>query len=170
MVFTKADLVPLYFDRGNEVTSDCGQVWAFRAMTLKGQFLWLVFAKDKVHGYHASSNDPIEAIELAKRAWDLRRAVRKEWHVVESVARDLILGRQRFDVRVDDACNSPLCHLGFEGFRRAAGLGRVKQILGRTDALLMKIEPQLGFLIHAAMQRHVGTAGAVPVPRQGVTA
>jgi len=39
MVFTKADWVPLYFDRGNKVTSDNGQMAAYRAMTLKGELL-----------------------------------------------------------------------------------------------------------------------------------
>lgn len=162
MVFTKADWVPLYYDRGHKVTSDCGTIWAFRALTLKGQFLWFVLTKDKTHGYHATATDPIAAIEMAKRAWDHRRAVRQDWHKVESTARDLILGRQRFDVRIEDLFNSPLCHIGFEGFRQAVGLGRVKRIPGRLAAILMQIEPQLGFLIHAAWQRHEGARASMP--------
>jgi hypothetical protein len=32
---------------------------------------------------------------------------------------------------------------------------RVTRIPGWLAALLMKVEPQMGFVIHAAMQRHV---------------
>lgn len=154
MVFTKADWVPLYFDRGHGVTSDCAQITAFRALTLKGHFLWMVFARDKVRGYHASTRDPHGAIDMAKASWAHRRAVRQEWDLVERTARDLILGRQRFDVRREDLHASPLCHLGAEGFLRAVGCGKAQRIPGRVAALLMKIEPQMGFVLHAATQRH----------------
>lgn len=154
MVFYKSDWVPLYYDRGHRVTSDCGQIAAFRALTLKGKFLWLVFAKDKVRGFHAMADDPFEAMEQAKQAWAHRRLVRQEWDTVERAARDLITGRRRFDVCVEDLYASPLCHIGIDGFRRAVGMGRVTRMPGRLAALLMKIEPQMGFVIHAAMQRH----------------
>jgi hypothetical protein len=102
MMFYKADWVPLYFDRGNKIISDCGQIWAFRAITLQGQFLWLVFNKDKVHGYHGLTKDPHEAIEMANASWAHRRVVRQDWDIVESAARALILGRLHFDVRAED--------------------------------------------------------------------
>lgn len=153
LVFDKANWVPLYFDRGHAVPSDCGRMTAFRAVTLNGQFLWMVFAQDKQHGYHAACDDPVEALEQARHSWAHRRAVRQDWDLVERTARDLILGRQRFDVRIEDAQASPLCLLGIDGFRRAVGLGRVTRMPGRVAALLMKIEPQMGFVIHAALQR-----------------
>ncbi len=154
MTFSKTDWVPLYFDRGNKVISDCGQIWAFRALTLKGEFLWLVFANDKVRGYHALTADPHTAIDLAKASWAHRRAVRRDWDIVERAARELLLGRLRFDVRIEDLHASPLCHLGGEGFRRAIGMGRINRMPGWLAALAMKIEPQMGFVIHAALQRH----------------
>ena len=160
MVFTKADWVPLYYDRGHAVSDARGRIVAFRALTLKGQFLWMVFAQDKARGYHASTDDPFEAIEMAKASWAHRRAVRQEWDLVERTARDLILGRQRFDVRIEDLHASPLCHLGGEGFRRAIGCGRVNRMPGWLAALAMKIEPQMGFVIHAAIQRHAAAQQA----------
>lgn len=157
MTFSKADWVPLYFDRGNAVTSDDGLLTAYRAVTLKGALLWLVFTPGKVRGYHASCDDPFEAMERAEHSWAQRRAVRKDWDTVESTARDLLVGRQRFDVRIEDLKASPLCALGIEGFRSAIGLGRVTRIPGWVAALLMKIEPQMGFVIHAAQHRHEAT-------------
>lgn len=153
LVFSKADWVPMYYDRGQSVTSDCGKITAFRALTLRGHFLWMVFARDKARGFHASAHDPLEAIERAQVSWAHRRAVRQEWHLVEATARDLIWGRQRFDVRREDLHASPLCPLGAEGFLRAIGCGTAQRIPGRLAALLMKIEPQMGFVLHAAMQR-----------------
>ncbi len=155
MKFTKADWVPLYFDLGNKVTSDDGQMAAYRAVTLKGELLWMVFTPTKECGYHASCSDPFEAMERAKASWANRRAVRLEWDLVERTARDLLTARQRFDVRIEDLEASPLCTLGIEGFRAAIGMKRVTRIPGWLAALLMKVEPQMGFVIHAAMQRHV---------------
>lgn len=157
MVFEKSDWVPLYFDRGNKVTSDCGQIAAFRAVSMKGQLLWLVFTSGKTKGYHAACTDPFEAMDEARQTLAHRRAVRQGWADVEQTARDLIAGRQRFDVRIEDVYAAPLCTLGIEGFRSAIGMGRITRISGRMAALLMKIEPQMGFVINAALQRHAAT-------------
>lgn len=162
LVFTKADWVPMYFDRGHAVTSDCGKITAFRALTLKAQFLWMVFASDKARGFHASTHDPHDAIDKARAAWAHRRAVRQEWHLVESTARDLLWGRQSFDVRREDLHASPLCTLGAEGFLAAIGAGRAQRIPGRLAALLMKVEPQMGFVLHAAMQRRAAEGRLAP--------
>lgn len=160
MVFDKADWVPLYMDRGHCITSDCGKMKAYRSITLKGQLLWMVFTPGKIKGYHALANDPFEAMEQAQDSWANRRAVRQDWNEVKRTARDLIWGRQRFDVRLEDLEACPLCTLGIEGFRSAVGLGRVRRIPGRLAALLMMIEPQMGFVIHAAMQRQAGVQSA----------
>lgn len=170
MVHYRADRVPLYYDRGNKVASACGKIAAYRAVTLRGQFLWLVFHEDKALGYHALCLDAGKAIAMAQDAWARCRAVRQEWDTVERTARDLIWGRQRFDVRIEDLWASPLCHLGFEGFRRAIGMGRVSRISGRAAALLMKIEPQMGFVIHAAMQRHAAAGQMTEAQAQGAMA
>ncbi len=160
MVFDKTDWVPLYFDRGNAVTSDCGQVTAYRAVTLKGEHLWMVFTPGKARGYHADCADPFEAIDRARNAWAHRRAVRQDWAAVEATARDLIWGRQRFSVTVADLEASPLCTMGCAGFRNAIGLGGVTRIPGWMAAVLMKVEPQMGFVIHAAMTRTRATRAA----------
>jgi len=153
MVFDKSDWVPLYFDRGNAVVSDCGQLTAYRAATLKGQLLWMVFTPGKLRGFHADCTDPVEAMDQAKASLMHRRAVRQDWTLVEQTARDLMVGRQRFSVRVEDLHASPLCAMGIEGFRRTIGMGNVTRMPGWMAALLMKIEPQMGFVIHAALQR-----------------
>ncbi len=152
--YDKSDWVPLYFDRGNAVTSDCGTITAFRAATLQGQLLWMVHTPGKSCGYHADCDDPFDAIEQAKTSWASRKAVRQDWDLVEQTAKDLLWGKQRFDVRIEDAHASPLCTAGVEGFRSAIGLGRFTKMPGWMAAVLFKVEPQMGFVIHAAMQRH----------------
>lgn len=158
MVFDNANYVPLYYDRGYSVVSDCGEITAYRAITLKGQSLWMVFTPSKAHGYHATCTDPVEAIEAARATWAHRRAVRQDWGQVEKTARDLIWGRQRFDVREEDLIASPLCALGIQGFRASIGMSRITKMPGRLAALVMMLEPQMGFVIHAAMQRHAQQA------------
>ena len=115
-VYYKTDWVPLYYDTGYCVTSDCGTIKAFRAATLTGKLLWLVFHPKKAHGYHALDTDPVAAIDRAQTVWSRRTYVRQNWAEVESTAHDLVTGRKKFEIRMEDAEASPLCILGIEGF------------------------------------------------------
>ncbi|MEP5152688.1 hypothetical protein [Planktotalea sp.] len=164
--FDKTDWVPLYYDTGYAVRSECGAAMAYRAVTMDAQLLWLVFTPSKRRGYHATAHDPVQAIADAKAAWARRSMVRQNWQMVEQTARDLRRFQQRFDVRIEDAQTSPLCSLGIEGFLRSIGMGRVERISGWLAGWLMKVEPQMGFVIFEAMQRHGAKApsisGAVP--------
>ena len=160
LVFDKTDWVPLYLDRGNMVTSDCGTMKAYRALTMKGQPLWMVYTAGKTRGYHAQHDDPFAAMDEARQVCAQRRAVRQNWSQVERTARDLLTGRQRFDILIEDLHASPLCTLGIEGFRGAIGMNRITRMPGWLAAVLMKIEPQMGFVINAAAQRHKDDASA----------
>lgn len=153
-VFDKTDWVPLYYDKGYAVRSECGEVIAYRAATLDGVLLWLVFTPSKRRGYHALTRDPVQAIADAKAVWTRRAVVRNRWDEVQQSARDLRLMRSRFDIRMEDAEASPLCSLGIQGFMRAIGMGRVRSMPGWLAGWLMKLEPQMGFVIFEAMQRH----------------
>ena len=152
--YYRKDWVPLYYDTGYAVTSDCGKLIAYRAATLRGQLLWLVFHPNKKHGFHAIADDPLLAMDHAQAAWARRAHVRKNWSEVEDAARDLIIGRQNFTVSLEVADASPLCALGIEGFMRSIGMARVRHMPGRLAALLMRLEPQIGFVIYEALQRH----------------
>lgn len=151
--FDKADWVKLWCDTGNVVTSDCGRITAYRAITLDGTLLWYVFHDSKKRGFHAGETDPFAAIEAAKDAWARRRQIRARWDEVESIATDLRKGRQKFDVLVSDAHRSPLCSFGIKGFLTSIGMGRANGLNGRLAGVLMKLEPQLGFAIYEAWKR-----------------
>lgn len=161
-IFDKTDWVPLYYDTGYDVRSECGTATAYRAATLDGHLLWLVFTPAKRRGYHATSHDPVQAIADAKASWARRSMVRKEWDGVEHSARALRKFQGDFDIRIEDAQASPLCSLGIEGFMRSIGIGRVQRIPGWLAGWLMKLEPQMGFVIFEAMQRHAAQAPNVP--------
>lgn len=149
-----SDWVKLWYDPGNARVSDCGQMTAYRAITDAGRTLWFVFTPRKTKGYHALTDCHIEAMAMAQHAWQRRRIVRSEWRQVEALARDLRAGRVRMDVRMEDAQASALCTLGIEGFLAGVGLARVTRISGRLAGWLMKIEPQMGFVIYEAQRRH----------------
>lgn len=150
-----ANWVTMWIDEGHKVSMDRGTTTAFRGIDTDGQLMWMVRHAEKSHGYHSLLTDPLAAIEQAQDAWAGRRAVRKRWDQVERVAADLIRGRQKFTVSRDDAARSPLCTVGIDSFMRRMGLGNVHAMSGRTAALLMRVEPQVGFVIDAAHARVV---------------
>lgn len=145
--------VTLWLDEGHAVSVDGGAITAYRGIESLGRLLWLVRHEAKRYGYHSLENDPYKAIHEALSAWEARREIRARWHVVEQVASDLLVGRRRFDVTLEDAHNSPLCSVGIDAFRRRMRIRHITRISGRTAALLMKIEPQLGFVIYQAYLR-----------------
>lgn len=143
----------MWLDTGHIVRGDCGKITATRGIDLDGQFVWFVRHPEKRHGYHSQEDDPFRAIKQAEAAWAARRAVRKNWPEVKALAQDLIWGRARLDVRIEDAYASPLCALGIKWFLRHLGLGGSQRVSGRLAALLMQFEPQLGFVIYEAQAR-----------------
>jgi hypothetical protein len=155
-----ANWVPMWVDQSHKITSDCGKITALRAITDQGELIWFVHHADKAHGYHANTDSSAEAIEEAHFAWSERRRVRKQWPMVQKLARDLVLGRRKMDVTIEDAYNSALCRMGTEGFLRKMRMPGIKRMSGRTAGLLMLIEPQMGFAIHRAYERQRAEMGA----------
>ena len=153
-----ANWVTMWIDEGHRVSMDRGTTTAFRGIDSDGQLMWMVRHARKSHGYHSLLTDPLAAIEQAEEAWEGRRTVRKRWDQVERVASDLIRGQLKFSVSRDDAARSPLWTVGIDSFMRRMGLGNVQSMSGRAAALLMRVEPQVGFVIDAAHARAMQTA------------
>jgi hypothetical protein len=148
--------VRMWVDPEHAVRSDCGQITALRGITWDGQLLWLVHHREKRHGYHSAHTCPFAAINEAEGVWVERRRVRQNWSFVQSLQRDLLLGRRKLEVRVEDAHASALCSFGIEGFLSRIGFGRVRRASGRTVALMMLLDDQAGFVILAAYEREFG--------------
>lgn len=145
--------VPMWVDWGNTVRSDCDTATAIRAISDKNEMLWYVRHDRKKHGYHSSQSDPFSAFKEAMAAWKKRAEVRAEWANVKSLSRDLMLGRENFRVTMNDAEKSALCPLGIKWFRDRMRIAHKQNVSGRTASLLMKVEPQMGFIIHEAAIR-----------------
>lgn len=145
--------VPMWVDWGHTVRSDCDTATAIRAISDKGEMLWYVRHDRKKHGFHSIQSDPFSAFSEAMAAWKKRAQVRAEWTIVKALSRDLILGRENFRVTMDDAEQSALCTLGIKWFRDRMRIAHKPDVSGRTAGLLMKIEPQMGFIIYEAAQR-----------------
>lgn len=145
--------VPMWVDWGHTVRSDCDTATAVRSISDRGELLWYVRHDSKKHGYHSLCVDPFDAIEDAMQAWDKRKTVRSIWPEVCALARDLMVGRQRFEITMEDAEQSALCTLGIKWFRDRLHISRKQSLSGRSAAFLMKVEPQVGFVIYEAAQR-----------------
>ncbi len=153
--------VVMWWDEGHAVSVDGGMTTAYRGIDTQGRLMWLVRHREKRHGYHSLAEGAHAALEEAEAAWEARRAVRAEWYIVEKVASDLLTGRRRFDVTLEDAHNSPLCSIGIESFLKRLRMPGRTRMSGRMAALLMKIEPQMGYVIHQAYLRTEGRRGIV---------
>lgn len=158
--------VPMWVDWGHAVRSDCDTATAVRAITDRAELLWYVRHDRKNHGYHSLQTCPFEAIEEAMGAWHQRATVRASWDEVQRLSRDLIIGRKKLRVTRQDAEDSALCTLGIDWFSRRFGLSAKRALSGRTAALLMKVEPQLGFVIHqAALRENLVSRSHIPSPK-----
>ena len=161
--------VRMWVDTGHAVLSDCGRLTAFRGIDFDGTLMWLVRHPDKAHGYHSLERDPHAAIAEAEAAWADRRRVRKRWGDVRRIARELLLGKKRFEVTRADAHRSALCSAGIDAFMARIGLPNAQRVSGRTAALLMMLEPQLGFVIYAAYERTLSERGKQAAPHAQAT-
>ena len=149
-VYNTENWVRMWIDPDHAVTSDCGKVSAYRGVSLKGQLMWMVRHQDRRHGYHSHRQLGDDAIQEAQWAWAERRRVRRRWDDVRAVQRDLLLGRRRLRVTRADAYRSALCPAGIDAFMERIGCRSRDGLNGRLAALLMYVEPQLGFAIFAA--------------------
>lgn len=156
-----SDWVRMWVDPDHKVYSDCGNITAWRGITWEGELLWLVRHENKLRGYHSRHTCPFRAIEEAQNAWQERRRVREDWPEIKVLARDLFWGRQRMDVQIEDAHASALCTVGVQSFLARVGLGGWRKCSGRTAAILMLIEPQVGFVIFAARERINGRSHSI---------
>lgn len=154
-VFDNAEWIKLWYDPGHMVHSACGALTAYRAITVSGDLLWYVSSTTGEPAYHSCADDPCVAIDEALQSRERRNTVMVRWDEIEEIAKDLWRGRQKFDVLLEDAQASPLSAQEIDGFMNSVGLGNLTRISGRTAAMLMKIEPQLGFVIFEAWQRHL---------------
>jgi hypothetical protein len=153
LVEDRENWVHMWIDTGHIVTSDDGAIKAFRGIDFDGKLMWMVRHSKKKYGYHSRRADPFDAIAEATTAWANRRRVRARWGLVENIARDLILGRKSFDVTRADAHRSALCGAGIDAFMKRIGAAKRDRLGGRTAALLMLVDPQIGFAIYAAYER-----------------
>jgi len=148
-----ANWVPMWVDWGHTVRSDCNTATAIRAITDKGELLWYVRHDQKKHGFHSLESDPFDAFADAMVAWKKRALVRAHWAQVKALSRDLMLGREEFRITMDDAEQSALCTLGIKWFRERLHIANKPDISGRFAGFLMKVEPQIGFIIYEAALR-----------------
>lgn len=151
IVREREDGFDAYVDYDHIVSFDGGETRAYRAVSVsEGTLFWLVRRSGKTKGYYSDCTDPLIAIERAEAAWRNRLLIRKNRDAVDRLARDILLGRRRLRVRLQDAYSSPLCEMGVSAFFRRMRISGVTEIPGWLAAIFMRIEPQVGFVIHQA--------------------
>lgn len=145
-----SDWVPMWVDLDHAVRSTRLEATAFRAITDDGTLLWYVCRDGKAKGYHSVAATAYEAFADAEAKWEKRREIKRNWTRLKALQRDILLGRTSLRVTLDDAHQSGLCVLGIKGFMGRMGIARRTEISGRLAALLMYVEPQVGFALYQA--------------------
>ncbi|MEM8631840.1 MAG: hypothetical protein AAGF74_11425 [Pseudomonadota bacterium] len=159
IVEERENWIRAFVDYGHAIECPSGQATAFKALDASdGSFFWLVRGNGKNQGFHSRAVDPYDAIDEAHTSRQRRRQVRKDWALVERLMRDLLLGRIQIRVRIEDAHNSPLCRMGIDAFLTRMRLGHVREISGRVAAILMWIDPKVGFVLYEAHSRSMREA------------
>lgn len=167
IVREREDWVDALVDYAHVISFDKSETRAIRAVDLHdGALFWLVRRTGKAKGFHSNCSEPLAAVQQAEAAWQARTLLRRNWGAVQEMARDLLLGRRRFNVRLDDAHASPLCSMGIAAFRRRMRMSLVTEIPGWLAAVLMWIEPQVGFVIYQAHLRDLQSKGHSATPAQ----
>lgn len=171
-IFVDRTWVTLWYDPAHAIRSRCGGMTAYRAITTTGDLLWYVAPEGDAPVYHAQCADPFEAIEHATVALGAQADLNRRWAHIERLARDLRSGAVAFDVTAEDARRVPLRAVLFKTMMAVAGVSGKRAVSGRTAAMMMKVEPSVGFIIHAAWVRsHIaapGHQGVVVAPRRPV--
>lgn len=153
--------VRMWVDLSYIVYSPCGTMHARRGITVDGQIIWLIQHPMRPRAFHAVGHDPAMAFRRATDAWARCDALRGRREEIKALARDLIYGRQTFDITIEDAAASPLSAVEVRSFMARLRLGRARRVSGRVAALMTLIEPQVGFVIWTAHQRrHAARAAA----------
>ncbi|MFL4470953.1 hypothetical protein ACERZ8_14090 [Tateyamaria armeniaca] len=171
--FVDRTWVTLWYDPAHAIRSKCGGMTAFRAITTTGDLLWYVAPEGDAPVYHAQCADPFEAIEHATVALGAQADLNRRWAHIERLAEDLRSGAVAFDVTLEDARRVPIRPTMFKALMAAMSLFGKRTVSGRNAAMLMKAEPSIGFIIHAAWIRsHIADPaqnGVVVAPRRPVS-
>ena len=155
LVRDTSNWVGCWMDTGYRVRADAGDIEAVRAITDAGQLIWMVRHPEKTFAYHADATDPFAAMVQAKQAWAKRREIKSRWTEVKALRREVMAGRRKLVVHVEDARDAGLCDLGIRGFLRALGQGDRVRMPGRMLAGLSYFEKQAAYALWAA---HVRTS------------
>ncbi|WP_417524254.1 hypothetical protein [Marinovum sp.] len=152
--------VKMWVDMSYCVFSEDGAMYARRGITDDGQMIWQIRHLQRPLAFHALGHDPEQAFTRASTAWARCDALAERRGEIKALCRDLLLGRERFEVTVEDAAASPLSSVEVRFFMRRMGLSRRRRVSGRLAALMALVEPQVGIVILTAHRRQARrTAG-----------
>ncbi|MEL6690122.1 MAG: hypothetical protein AAFP28_07370, partial [Pseudomonadota bacterium] len=151
--YDNSNWVRCWYDTDHRVDDDTGAVRALRAISSEGELFWLVHHEAKTYPFHADTETGEEAIEMARLYWARRRIARGRMLNHPTLRRDILAGRVRGTVLIEDAARAGLCSMGTRSFMKRMGLKNRRTVPARIVALLSYVEPQVGLVLQAAFDR-----------------
>lgn len=156
--------VQSWFDTEHSVRSEFGTLTATRAITVTGDLFWRVDDPERGLVFHAQIDNPYNAMDLALRAWDTARQLRDAPAEMHDLVTRLRRGAVSFRVQLSDATATPLSVFGFRALLEGAGFFDVTSVSAQSVQRLIKKEPLVAYVIHAAWARQQ----AQPTPDEPV--
>ena len=142
-------------DTGHFVPSRNGRLIAWRAIDRQARLFWLVVSRFEAMQYHASHASAHDALAEAEAAFARRRLARRHRTEIEALCQGLLRFRRHLTVTRDDAVMAGLSPLAIGSFCDRWGFGG--SIPGWLAALLIRVEPDIGFALLAAARRQGGS-------------
>ena len=168
-IFVDRTWVTLWYDPRHAIPSTCGSMTAYRAITTTGDLLWYVASENAGPVYHAQCATPAEAILHAKIALGIQGGTNGRMTQIHRLAQELRNGTIAFDVIDDDARGTSRRPIGFRALLALGALFGQRGISGRTAALLMMLDSDMGSIIQSAARRtHTAPGVSVRARRQPV--
>ena len=163
-ILLATDMIQPGSDRWVGALVDCGhfvparddRTVAWRAIDRRGVLFWLVTSRFEAMRYHATTPGPHAALAEAATAFARRRSARRHWPEIQTLRADLLHFRRRLTVTRADAQTGGLSLLAIASFCDRLGLGGRPGIPGWLAAMLMRLEPDIGFALLAAAHRQGG--------------
>ncbi|WP_299686928.1 hypothetical protein [uncultured Tateyamaria sp.] len=156
--------VQSWYDTEHTARSGFGTLTASRAITMSGVLFWRVCDPNRGLVYQAQAEDPNTAMDMALRAWDAARQLRDAPAALHRLIAELRRGHVDFRVELSDALATPLSIFGFRALLDASGLSDLSRISAQSLLRLIKSEPLVMHVMHAAWARQQ----AAPAPDEPV--
>lgn len=145
--------VTCWIDRHQTVNSADGTSTASRAITDRGEMIWVVRRSGQPRIYHSPKVAPFEALADAHKALTEWHRVKLLWSEVRKLRRQVLSGAMNFHLTAEDVYRSALSPVSVQSCLRWFGMTHRASLSARNTALLSYLDEDALFCLWTAFER-----------------